>query len=145
MSISIATEIVRTLLPAVNTLFTSAWSYNKQNIDHNSFTDEMFPQKLTLIESQIKDTLYNIKDRPNDGKRSIVIQIDEMEKTIAEIHKEIQNITNIMIDHSNKYFSQFRQYDIQTNVYNLSRLKNRLDLQFDWFSKILVMDMYSKK
>lgn len=142
---AVAGEVIKHLLLNVNNIISSVWIYDKNNIDNETYNDDMFSQKLTLIESQIKDTEAIIKSRPDDTKTTIIYQIKVIKNIIENIKLEIQAILKIMREHPQKYFYSFRQYDINKNQEKLKVLKKDLNSQFDLFCKILMIDIYKNK
>ncbi len=141
--ISLATtEIIKLILPNINMLFTSAYSYNKGN--YSNPYDVAFSVKLELAEALIKDVEYNTRDRPVESKHAMTIQINNLKTTIQHIQTEVKDILQIMTDHPKKWFSSIRQFDIAEQQQRLDTYKRNMDIYYDSLCRVLAVDIYRR-
>ena len=141
----VSTEILKLLLPTVNSLFTSAYSYNRGE-HSNPSDDDTFANTLSIVEAKIRDTEFAIKDRPNESKQAITIQINNIKEVVGKINEEIKEIIRIMTEHPKiKWFASMRAFDIQDNQARLYGYKKKMSEYFDMLCKMLMTDIYSGK
>jgi hypothetical protein len=87
--------------------------------------------KLQIIEAIMKD----INDE-NIQKESVKLAINNVHNTIDNINKNISQIDQIINNHKQKYFSNWRYLNYDNEIYELKRNIKLLDIRYQMLLEI---------
>jgi len=94
---------------------------------------------LVVIEGLVKE--INSKELPN----SILKALKNLEKTLSRVQVLLEKIHIKSIEHTQKYFSSWRQLDVSKETKELIVQFNLLEKRFNLFHKVLLIYKESLK
>lgn len=127
--------IIKNIYPVITTIRDSL-----KNDDIIYELDERdIEASLVVIEGLVKE--INSKELPN----SILKALKNLEKTLSRVQVLLEKIHIKSIEHTQKYFSSWRQLDVSKETKELIVQFNLLEKRFNLFHKVLLIYKESLK
>ena len=127
--------IIKNIYPVITTIRDSL-----KNDDIIYELDERdIEASLVVIEGLVKE--INSKELPN----SILNALKNLEKTLSRVQVLLEKIHIKSIEHTQKYFSSWRQLDVSKETKELIIQFNLLEKRFNLFHKVLLIYKESLK
>ena len=127
--------IIKNIYPVITTIRDSL-----KNDDIIYELDERdIEASLVVIEGLVKE--INSKELPN----SILKALKNLEKTLSRVQVLLEKIHIKSIEHTQKYFSSWRQLDVSKETKELIIQFNLLEKRFNLFHKVLLIYKESLK
>ena len=127
--------IIKNIYPVITTIRDSL-----KNDDIIYELDERdIEASLVVIEGLVKE--INSKELPN----SILNALKNLEKTLSRVQVLLEKIHIKSIEHTQKYFSSWRQLDVSKETKELIVQFNLLEKRFNLFHKVLLIYKESLK
>lgn len=120
------------------------------NLSHHivSSNKPQYVQVKSELESlDIYNSVYIIYELVNEQKKhetlknSVKRAIISVNDILAKIEGELNTIKNAMINHENKYFNKWRQFDCTINIETIKKHENVLFKRYKLLRDIIIVNM----
>ena len=147
ISSKVITDTISSTTSNIYSLLNSS-SFTKHSLDKLIYQLDII-KKIKLIESvlNIIDNLHGVISHLDDKSfkkksqeyQTIILIIDSIHEMIKNIQNDLSKINEKVIEHSNKWFSNYRSISIDDNINDLKIHLLLLDNRYDFLIKTITV------
>ena len=129
--------IIRSSVSIASNLITSVQylsSITKNDIEIQNLLDIV--EDIVIIKTFIEEKKNNNNNNNNHESKTVDMCINNLNQTLYQLEDNINSITQKIQTHKNKWFNNFRAYDISTEKNNIPILIKQMRHKFELLIKV---------